>query len=83
LTSILTYDKIDNFTFIVLTIIVPLFDLGMSFGKVKSGKSLEVYVQNCVGNLEVVLATCRAFFARGNLSYLFVLCVVRNFRMWA
>ena len=27
--------KIDNFTFIVLTVIVPVFDLGMSFGKVK------------------------------------------------
>jgi len=26
--------KIDNFTFIVLTIIVPVVDLGMSFGKV-------------------------------------------------
>jgi len=26
---------------LVLTIIVPEFDLGMSFGKVKSGKSLE------------------------------------------
>jgi len=25
---------IDNFTFIMLTIIVPAFDLGMSFGKV-------------------------------------------------
>jgi len=28
------FDKIDNFTFIVLTIIAPVFDLGMSFGKI-------------------------------------------------
>jgi len=33
------FDKIDNFlTFILLTIIVPVFDLGMSFGKIKPGK---------------------------------------------
>jgi len=39
-------------TFIALTIIVPVFDLGMPFGKVqvwkKSRKSLEIYIQNCV-----------------------------------
>jgi len=35
--------KIDNFTFIVLTIIIimPVFYLGMLFEKVKSGKSLK------------------------------------------
>jgi len=33
--------KVDDFTSIVLTIIVPVFDLGMSFGNVKSGKSRE------------------------------------------
>jgi len=26
----------------MLTIIVPVFDLGMSFGKVKSGKNVEI-----------------------------------------
>jgi len=34
-----TFDKIDTFTFIVLT-------KDMSFGKVKSGKILEIYMQN-------------------------------------
>jgi len=29
------------FTFVVLTIIMPVFDLGMSFGKAKPGKILE------------------------------------------
>jgi len=45
--------KIDNFTFIVLTIIIimPVFYLGMLFEKVKSGKSLEIYIQNCVETL--------------------------------
>jgi len=46
---------IDNFTFIVLNMIAPVVDLGMSFGKVKvwkrSQKSLESYIQNCVGAL--------------------------------
>jgi len=47
-----TLFKIDNnFTLIVLTIIVPAFDLGTSFGKVKSGKILEIYFQTCVGTL--------------------------------
>jgi len=32
------FDKINNFAFIVLTIIVAVFDLNMSFRKVKSGK---------------------------------------------
>jgi len=31
--------KIDSVTFILLTIIVPVFDLGMSTAKVKSGES--------------------------------------------
>jgi len=31
------FDKIDNFTFIMLTIIMPVFDLDMSFKKFKSG----------------------------------------------
>ena len=31
------FDKIDNFAFIVLTIPVPVFELGISFGKVQSG----------------------------------------------
>jgi len=35
--SIDTFDKIDNFALIVLTITVHVFVLGMSFGKVKSG----------------------------------------------
>jgi len=34
-------DVILILSLIVLTIIVPVFDLGMSFGKVKSIKSLE------------------------------------------
>jgi len=35
-------DKIDNFIFVVLLLNIPVpeFDLGMSFGKVKSGKDL-------------------------------------------
>jgi len=34
-----TFDKIDNnLTFIILSTTGPVFDLGMSFGKVKSGK---------------------------------------------
>jgi len=40
-----------NLTSIVLTIIAPEFDLVMSFGKVKSGKSLKIYTENCVGTL--------------------------------
>jgi len=45
--------KIDNnFIFTVLTIVVPVFDLGMSFGKVTSGKGLQIYIQNCVGTLD-------------------------------
>jgi len=42
----------------VLTVIAHVFDLGMSFGKVKSEKSpeknwknLKIYIQNCVGTL--------------------------------
>jgi len=31
------FDKVNNFRCIVLTIIVPEFDLAMSFGKVKFG----------------------------------------------
>ena len=30
---------------------VPVVDLSMSFGKVKSEKSLEIFLQNCVGTL--------------------------------
>jgi len=30
---------------------VPVVDRSMSFGKVKSGKSLEIFLQNCVGTL--------------------------------
>jgi len=37
-------------TFIVLTVTVPVFGLGVSFGKVKSGKSLEK-VKKKSGNL--------------------------------
>jgi len=43
----------NNFTFIMLTIIVPVFDLGMWFGKVKSGNIYSklrrnpVYLQDC------------------------------------
>jgi len=44
------FDKIDNLTFIVLTVTVPVFGLGVSFGKVKSGKSLEK-VKKKSGNL--------------------------------
>ena len=35
------FDKVDNFALIVSTILVLVVDLGMSFGKVKSGKSPE------------------------------------------
>jgi len=35
------FDKFDNITFIVLTIPVPVFELGMVFGKVKHGKISE------------------------------------------
>jgi len=49
--------KIDNFTFIVVTIVAPVFDLGVSFGEVKfwkeSGKILNIYIQTCVGTLNV------------------------------
>jgi len=38
--------KIDNFTFIVLTIIVSFFHLGMSFEKRKPGKSPEKVLKN-------------------------------------
>ena len=34
--------KIDSFTFIELTIIMPVFDLGMSFEKVRCGKRPEI-----------------------------------------
>jgi len=34
-------DEMINLTYIMLTIIVPVFDLCRSFGKVKSGKSFE------------------------------------------
>jgi len=51
----------DNFTFIVLTIIVAVFGLGMSFRKVqvwkKSGKVLESYIQNGVGSLIMRFST--------------------------
>jgi len=60
-----TCDTIDNFTCIVLTIIAPVFDLGMSFGKVKSEKSpeksgncLEICIQSCVGTLYSICAHC-------------------------
>jgi len=43
-----TFDKIDIFAFIVLTVIVRVFDVGMSFGKVES--SLKIYIQHCVGH---------------------------------
>jgi len=33
--------RLINLTFIVLSIMVPIFDHGMSFAKVKSGKGLE------------------------------------------
>jgi len=42
----------------VLNIIVPVFDLGRSYENVRSGKrpeiwkSLEIYIQNCVGTLK-------------------------------
>jgi len=36
-----------------VTITALVFDLDMSFGKVQSGKSLEIYVQNCVGTLNM------------------------------
>jgi len=35
----------------VLNIIVPVFYLGMLFGKDKSGKSLELNIKYCVGTL--------------------------------
>jgi len=35
-----TFDKVDNFTLVVLTIIVPVFDLAML--KPKSGKCPEI-----------------------------------------
>jgi len=38
------FDKIDNFAFVVLTNRVPVCDLGMPFGKIKSRKSLEICV---------------------------------------
>jgi len=41
-----------NFTFIMLTIMMLVFDLGMSFGKVEKG--LEIYIQNCVGTLTAI-----------------------------
>jgi len=57
--------RLINYTFIVLTITLREFDLGMSFGKVKSGKSLErsqkvsFYIQNCVGALQTsTMANC-------------------------
>jgi len=37
----------------VLTIVVPEFDQGMLFGKVKYGKSREIYIQYCVGTLQM------------------------------
>jgi len=54
--------KIDNFDFIVLTIISPVFDCGYviqkSFtskkGQKKSRKGLEIYIQHCVGTLHMV-----------------------------
>jgi len=49
-------DRIDNFTDIVLTIPVAVFESGISFEKVKSGKkyltSLEIHIQNCIGTLK-------------------------------
>jgi len=62
-----SFDKNDNnFTF-MLTIIVPVFDLGMSFGKLESGKSLQIYVQNCVGTLRLGYSTKRERFATGTV----------------
>ena len=43
---IIFYPRLYNFTFIVFTIIIPVFDLGMSFGKVKSGKSRKGKIQH-------------------------------------
>jgi len=53
-----------NFTYMVLNIIALIFDLGKSYGNVRSGtypenvwktswKSLEIYIQNCVGTLHI------------------------------
>ena len=53
--------KIDILTLMVLTIIMPVFNLHMSFGKVKTGKSLEIYIETCVGTLQnafIVFASC-------------------------
>jgi len=46
-----TFDRINDFTFIVLIIIAPVFNMGMSLGEVKSGKIPEVYLQNGAGTL--------------------------------
>ena len=41
----------------MLNIIVPIFDLGPSWEKFRSGKSLEIYFQNCVETLIITLKT--------------------------
>jgi len=49
-TFIIFYARLIKFYYILLSIIVPAFDLGRSFGK-----SLEMYIQNCVGILITVI----------------------------
>jgi len=68
------FNEINNLTFIVFTFIVPVCDLGMSFGKVKSenlysklrrnlGNSLEhSFIED---NLVNVFAVLRALFTTG------------------
>ena len=52
-----TSDKIDNFTFVVLTVIAPVFDLGNYVIPEKSSleKAWRIYIQSCVGILRIYL----------------------------
>jgi len=51
----------------MVMIIVPVFDMGMSFGEVmsrkspekvwkRSGKTMEIYIQNCVRTLKLTFS---------------------------
>ena len=62
----------------MLTITVSIFDFCMSFGKVKSGKSQEIYIQNCLGTLSLDMLFFDNFYFLTPFGTLFLIRVEKK-----